>query len=326
MIFSYLPRLLCLCFASFFLIHAALSLAAWATAPAAIRLGESMKPRFAARLLFALRILPLALAAFVVSTLCVPSYLWFEPRADAERVGIACFVAALLGAVIWAMSVARVARALSISLRHRRQWERAARETLVAGEAVPVFVVESERPLLALAGVVRPRIVVSRGVLDALSQDQIDAAIEHERAHRTSRDNLKRLLLLLAPNVFPFSRGFAALDRGWARFSEWAADDRAAAGNSRRSLSLAAALVRVSRLGVAARSSLFASSLIEDGRDLCIRVDRLLAFDPPAENPRRGTRALLASAALALAGLLAAAITRPETLYAVHRLLEHLIR
>ena len=89
MILPYILRLVCLCFASFFLIYAALSLAAWLVAPSAIRLGESLKPHFAARLLLVLRLSPVAVAAFIVSALCVPSYLWLEPDADAERVGIA---------------------------------------------------------------------------------------------------------------------------------------------------------------------------------------------------------------------------------------------
>jgi len=90
MILPYILRLVCLTFASFFLIYAALSLAAWIVAPSAIRLGESLNPHFAARLLLILRLSPVAVAAFIVSALCVPSYLWLEPDASAERVGIAC--------------------------------------------------------------------------------------------------------------------------------------------------------------------------------------------------------------------------------------------
>ena len=49
--------------------------------------------------------------------------------------------------------------------------------------------------VMAVAGVVHPKLVVSQTVLDALSDDQREAAFRHEAAHRASRDNLKRLLL-----------------------------------------------------------------------------------------------------------------------------------
>lgn len=325
MTLPYILRLVCLCFASFFLIYAALSLAAWLVGPSAIRLGESIKPRFAARLLLVLRLSPVAVATFAVFALCVPSYLWLEPDANVERVGIACCVVALLGAAIWTISLVRIVRAVSVSLRYRRQCERESTAAVVSNEQAPVLVVESDAAVLALAGVIRPRVVVSRGVLQALLPYQLDAALEHERAHEFSRDNLKRFLLLLAPGIFPLSRGFAAIDRSWASFTEWAADDRAAAGDSQRSLSLAEALVRVARMGASSQTSLFVSSLIEDGRDLFIRVDRLLGLESSAENAPRKMRALFAGISLVIAGLLLAAMAQPATLYSVHRLLERLI-
>src|SRR2546430_1176329 len=81
-----------------------------------------------------------------------------------------------------------------------------------------------------------------RAILEALSAEQLAAALRHERAHRISRDNLKRLCILSAPDILPFLGGSAELERGWAKFAEWAADHAAADGNPDRSLSLAAAL------------------------------------------------------------------------------------
>ena len=326
MILPYILRLVCLSFASFFLICAVLSLAAWLVAPSAIRLGESLKPRLAARLLLVLRLSPVAVAAFIVSALCVPSYLWLEPNANVERVGIACCFAALLGVALWTFSLVRVLRAVLISLRYRRQCERESNARLISNQQEPLLVVDTEGAVLALAGVIRPRVVVSRGVLQSLLPHQLEAALEHERAHQSSHDNLKRFFLLLAPGIFPFSRGFAAMDRSWARFTEWAADDRAAAGDSQRSLSLAEALVRVARMEASSPTSLLVSCLIEDDRDLFIRVDRLLTLEAPAENAPRKMRALLACIYLVITSLVIAAVMRPATLYSVHRLLEHLIR
>lgn len=320
----YLLRLLCLSLASFYLVHAALGLAAWLGAPAAIRLAERLRPRLAARFLLVLRLLPAGLALFVVAGLCVPSYLWLEPTSKPELIGLGCWAAALLCVGIWGISIARMVRAASASLLYGRRCRRAGREASASTGDSPMLVVESEAPLLALAGVIRSRIVISRSVLRALSPEELAAALGHEWAHRTSRDNLKRLLLLLAPDVFPFSSSFAALERGWARFTEWAADDGAVAGDSRRSLSLASALVRVARMGAAPRQAHLLACLVADQAGLSARVDRLLRGDSLTEKPAWEMRALAGTIALLTAGILAA-VLQPATLYSVHRLLEHLI-
>jgi len=72
------------------------------------------------------------------------------------------------------------------------------------GERMAAWVVDGPAPCVMLAGVLRPRLVISRGVVAALSAEQLSAAIRHERAHGISRDNLKRLLVLLAPGILPF--------------------------------------------------------------------------------------------------------------------------
>ena len=126
--------------------------------------------------------------------------------------------------------------------------------------------------------------------MNALPAEQLAAALRHEEAHRVSRDNLKRLLLLLTPGLLPGLHGFHAIERGWARFTEWAADDEAVAGDAHLSLYLAAALVRIARMGGAPAPSPLATSFLGDSRELSARVDRLLSPAPAAPartgNPR----------------------------------------
>jgi len=85
--FAYIPRLVCICLASFFLIHLALGLLVSAIAPAAIRRASSIGAAPAARLLLGLRLLPAAAATLVIAGVCIPSYLWLEPHASTETVG-----------------------------------------------------------------------------------------------------------------------------------------------------------------------------------------------------------------------------------------------
>jgi len=324
-------RLLCLCLATFFLVHLALGLATWLLAPAAIRLARRLHPGTAARLLLGLRLFPMAGSVLLVAGLCVPSYLWLEPRAAAEEAGFACLAAALMAGAIWAISIARALRASARSLRYIRRCRRLGRPTHLLGELSPVWVIPvkgiDDAPLsLVLAGIVRPRVFVSRVVVDALSTEQLAAALRHERAHRTSRDNLKRLLLLLAPDLFPFSRRFAALERAWVKFAEWAADDGAVAGDPLRSLSLAAALVRVARLSPAPQSSLLVTCLLDHHADLSARVERLLRAVPPDEESARAIPIVAASATVAAIVSAIVAMLQPATLDTAHRLLEHLMR
>lgn len=323
---AYLIRLLSLSFASFFLVYLALGLASLAAAPAVIRLARRTTPLAATRLLLGVRLFPLALSLLVVFGLCLPSYLLLEPEAGAERIGFGCLAAALLGAAVWALSIARALRATANSLGCLRRCHGLGASVQLAGESLPVSVIEGETPVLALAGVLRPRIVLSRAVLRSLSPEQLETALSHERAHSISRDNLKRWLLLVAPDPIPFFRGLAALDRHWAKYTEWAADDRAVAGDTRRSLSLASALVRMARLGAPARLAPLMASLVSADDDLSARVDRLLRPGPRCEQPRRRLRFALGAATLAALSILLAVMLQPATLYSVHRLLEHLIR
>lgn len=324
MILPYALRLVCLSFACFFLAHTALGLLAWCLAPVVVRKVERLRPRLATHLLLALRLSPAALAGLAVLGLCIPSYLVLEPASSGERIGFTCLAAALLGAAACAVSLTRAVRAGIASVGFARRFRRGL-VTSLPGDP-PVLVLDDDFPLLAVTGVFRPRLIISRGILRSLSPDQLDVALQHECAHRASRDNFKRLLLLLAPGWLPFSHGSAAIERAWARLSEWAADDQAIAGDAQRSVALAEALIRVSRMGAAPRISPLFNSLVSEDRDFSARVERLLDSLPPPERRTLKARDLFGGAAILAAGLLAFALTCPGTLSAVHGLLERLVR
>ena len=322
MMAPYLLRLLCLCLAAFFVIHSVVGLLVALTGPAAVRTAQRMRPRSAGRFLLALRLLPAALALFVVAGLCVPSYLWLEPEINAEEVGAACLAAAVLAAALWTISTTRGIRAAVRSARHARDCARLGRLSTLPGSPMPVCILDTPEPVLALVGVFPSRLILSRPLMRVLSAGQLAAALCHEEAHRVSRDNLKRLLLLLAPSLLPGLHGFGAIERGWARFTEWAADDDAVMGDAHRSLSLAAALVRVARMGGSSPVSPLTAAFLGDSREISARVDRLLspALPEPA-HPRK----YLTAAAIALTTVSAATMLHPATLESTHRLIEQLI-
>jgi len=277
------------------------------------------------------RLFPAGFSLFVVAGLCTPSYLWLEPKDEPEAMGWACLAAAVLGLALWGWSLGRAARTLGRSFGHVRECRSRSREMRLPGERRAAWAIDRAAPSVMLVGVFRPRLVISRSIVAALSAEQLAAVIRHERAHALSHDNFKRLLALLAPGILP---GLVHLERGWAKLAEWAADDRAAGGSARASLSLASALVRVARLGSAGRPpgpagrplGPLATALLAEGADLSERVDRLL--DPARRAARRRNRepVLSASGGLLLTGALLAVLAHPVTLHSAHELLELLIQ
>jgi len=329
MILSYALRLLCLSCATFFMAYGLSAILVSVLSGAVVRFAEKLPPKPAARLLFVLRSLPFLLAGGVVLALCVPSYLWLEPQAPTERIGAACGALGILGAALLSVSLTRFLRALAVSRDLYGSGRSATSETTFSGETLPALVVESEAPLLALVGVVRSRLLVSRSVLRVLSADELQAALRHEHAHFASRDNFKRLVFLMVPGIFPFSAGFSRLERSWAKFTEWAADDQAVAGDMRRALSLASALVRVARLGCPPPLAVIHTSLVARDADFSARVERLLRapLPPPAAPSHRhwNTRSVRGGAGLFAAASLTF-LLGPALLSSAHRLLELFLR
>ena len=302
MTLPYAGRLLCLCLASFFLINLAAGLLVRIFARLAIRMAERMRSRTGARILFGMRLAPAMLAICAVGVLCVPSYLAMEPESLAESVGWTCLTAACLSL---AAAGGAVVRGIRAAVRSRR------------------YLAANGSCRFALAGLFRPRLIVSQEVMRVLSPAELAMALRHERAHWKSRDNLKRLFILLAPDGLLFASGLESLERAWARLAEWAADDDAVAGDDGNSLTLASALVRVARLGTAQAPPELLTALTSCAQDLAARVDRLLL---PKTTRQPGRSAVWIAAALPLAVGLLAWPLRPATLSLAHEMLERLIR
>ena len=326
MILPYYLRLLCLCFATFFVVHALTWLVVRSIASGALRIADTMRPRISSSLLFGVRMAPAAITLFLVVGFCVPSYVWLEPDIASERVGFACLLAALLGAAVWAVALLRGFSSVARTARYMRVCHSNGVETTVGQDSAQVLVLNDDVPLMAVAGVMHPCLVVSQSVMDALSEEQKEAAFRHETAHRISRDNLKKFLFLLAPDILPFVSGLSGLEHGWAKFTEWAADDQAVDGDPQRALSLASALVKVAKMGVHRTPSYLLSSLVDDDRDLATRVDRLLREPAYVEKPLAPLVAFARNASLVIAGVAATILLWPESLGSIHRLLEHLVQ
>jgi hypothetical protein len=105
------------------------------------------------------------------------------------------------------------------------------------------IVFEDSRPQAFCAGLLRPRVFVSRGAVAALTPDQLDVVLAHEMHHVRRRDPLRLLVArVLADALFFLPVLRRAADR-YRALAEVAADEAAVRRTGNKRAPLAAALL-----------------------------------------------------------------------------------
>lgn len=292
-----------------YLLHGTTLALAWflifnLAATAAIAL---LSPRLAARagaaspgFWLALRLAPAALSLAFVAAVFLPSYWRYEPREFVEGFDLSLTTLAALALVVVAAATSRGASAWRRAERRTAAWMRAGRPLTLPGTPMPAFVIDAEAPVMALVGVLRPRLLITRPVLDALTGEELGAAAAHELGHWRAFDNLKRLAMCAAPDLLFATAAARVLERRWAAASEHAAD-RGAGDTGQSRCALASALVKVARLTPPVTSLAEPISALIDGGDITARVHHLLDDAPPAAARRAGRWLALAIPAAVLA-------------------------
>jgi Zn-dependent protease with chaperone function len=274
----------------------------------------------------ALRLLPATASCAFVAVFFIPSYWRYEPRELVEGFDATRAVVALAGLVLCALGVVRGTLAWARAGARVRRWLRVAQPIVLADTIVPAYRLDVDQPMMALVGIFRPRLFVTRGTLDALTDDELRAGVAHEIGHRRAADNLKRLAMRAAPDLLSALPAARAIERRWAAASEHLADGRAsdgvdAADKRRVRCALASALVKIARLTPSCRAPLGEPiSTLVDGGDIAARVHRLLD-DTPAD-PRRWPAWAFAAT---LAGGTAALTSYAPALRAVHLVTEVIV-
>ena len=312
-----------------YLAHGATLALAWffainALACAAVAVAGRRLPRSAA-LLFSVRLLPAISSLAFVIAIFVPSYWRFEPRDFVEGFDLTLTACAFAAGLVLAAAIWRGASAWLRAVRRAREWTRTADRIDLAGD-ISAFRIEARQPLMALVGIFRPRLIVTQGLLDALTGEEIAVSAAHEIAHHQTRDNLKRLLMRGAPDLLHGTETARALERQWAAAAEHDADRSAAAVRSRaRRLALASALVKIARLmpaGPAAPITEPISTLVGGG-EIVSRVQRLI--DDRLHDHVASRRAAAPWVAMTIAAAVALGAAYLPLLEAVHRATETLV-
>jgi beta-lactamase regulating signal transducer with metallopeptidase domain len=168
---------------------------------------------------------------------------------------------------------------------------RTARPVSLPGVSAPALVIDSAFPVVAVAGLVRPRLLIAKTVLDACSPEELRAILAHEQGHIDRRDNLRRLMLGAIPDVLAWLPLARRIQTAWLEAAEDAADDMAEALGSEGRAVLAQALLRVARLAPGAAPVSLPASALYRGESLDRRIRRLLA--PAAHAPAAGAAWIL---------------------------------
>ena len=292
--------------------------ALWLGCLAVSRVQRTSRCRSAAhevRALFARAVHPTIIPAFIVAGLLVPSFIAYEVQREGEWPGVLIAALAVAGAARLAVILSRGSQALLAARALVRSWSSTATPLPAEPWGLRASSIDTGLPVVAVAGLLRPHVFVDRRVLETCSPAELAAVAAHERAHVASRDNLRRLLVVACTG---HDSEVAAT---WRIAAERAADERAVR-TPRAAADLAAALVRVARIGPAPALPVAAVSTIHDGGSLELRVQRLLMFAPDARQLSNRYWLSAFGAGTALASM----IVFPTLPRSLHALLELLVQ
>lgn len=237
-----------------------------------------------------------ALASSLVGVLSACAFFLSEPhRVPLSSLALVAVVLTSLAALARALAgAARQQRLLHLLTLERARDERLIRLADAAG--LPgLWLVPARRPAAFCFGLLRPRVVVTRGLLDRLEPDEQEAAIWHEAHHARRRQPLRCLAARLAAASFAWLPALKDLCDRYMLLGELDADRLAVQWTSRRAL--AAALFEVGATPVPAGA-------IGLGESADARVDRLL--DPAATLPPLWRRSRIVASALSVIALTSA--------------------
>ncbi len=215
--------------------------------------------------------------------------------AELHRIALSSLVLVVLALA----SVTAASRILWAYRRERRLLEALPLEPLTAGPLAVIAraarirldVTPARRPGAFCFGFLRPRVVVTSGLLERLSSDQQAAVVWHEAEHAHAHEPVKCLLARLAASTFFWMPALGDLLERFLLVKEISADRRAIGRTSRGAL--AGALYEV-----ASTPSLAA---VGAGDLATARIERL--FEPEAPLPPLFRRSHLAGSAAGAAAL-----------------------
>ena len=288
--------------------------------------------RMQARILFLLRIVPIAAGVACLILLIIPAYVEHEPHSTTEGVSYKLALLAFVSAAGIGLAIVRGVASWRATARLTADWLSHAQLISVEGVNIPCYQIEHQFPVIAIVGILRPRLFIARQIFERLQPEEISSAIHHEVGHLVARDNLKRGLLRACRDVLLIIPCGRTLDQHWAEASESAADEHAAGRGRRVALDLASALVKIARLiPNGARPAMPAGVFLvgDEPSGIRARVSRLMQLASTERRPESSELAIPKSflwLSLISALLIFVIFARQTSMLAtVHSLIEHAV-
>jgi len=299
---------------NFFLFNTALSLAAFAVAFLLRKSGlmESWHPGARARLYIAALALPPVVSAWLVCASLFPALwlgqkMWAQEHIDDHSLhllnaftvvadpvlGYAAMIFTLLSLLVatWAawrayFRINRLVECLEIGAEPAPAENIKEVEAVCRRSGIAVGLVVSNYPFSFVWGYLKSKLIVSTGLLNALTKEELIAVLEHEAAHHARRDNLLKWALTICRYATPAFPLTAKLYRWLNEQIEMVCDEIAVRGAA-SPVDLAGALVRLKRLTLAVplrAPKLAGSGFFDDGREnFERRVTRALSLEEGAQ-------------------------------------------
>jgi hypothetical protein len=249
----------------------------------------------------------------------IPGFVWHEPRDTAETVSLLMLAVTMVPALLFVLGASR---GLASWLKTRRlvgHWSSSGERIDLGQSFTTAYSIDSDFPVVSLAGVLQPHLFMSRRVLSTCTPGEIAAVLAHEKAHHSSLDNFKRLLMRSCPDFLSLSSVAGSIEGKWCEATEIAADDAATGSDMSARTELATALIKIARLA-AGRSFPYATAdaTILRGGNITKRVYRLMNL-PNAVSRRYRYGAWLG---LGMLLCLSFSLAAPEILQNMHHVTE----
>jgi Zn-dependent protease with chaperone function len=276
-----------------------------------------------ARLLLLLRLAPVVLGVLACG-MTMLAFARHEPRTTVETPGWILLTGASIGVGLAVVGLWRIMVHWRTTSRFLQTVERTATRITLPGVSLPTWQLETAFPLVALAGIWRPSLLVARGILEQVPGDELQVIVKHELAHARQRDNVARLLLTGLPDVLSLGQKWLGVERAWQEASEDAADELATGDDAQARVCLASALVRVARMVGSRAMPAVPLLAFHRGGSVERRVRRLLvSVEPRASAPSHPL--VFMTLTLSSSGALAWWLTANVVLLRVHQAIEWLV-
>ena len=272
---------ICLIFAFLLTLNICASVSASVLWRAIARPARHLSSRKQEQIIFALRAFPVGAALVFVFAFVLPAYVLYEPDSSGEVVSIKLALISLASLLGIGIAFFRVFRTWQVTRRLTASWLKHSEPIIVDGVDIPVYRICHPFPVIAVVGMIRPRMFMASQIFDSLTDHEFRAAIAHEYGHLIAHDNFKRTFLRVCRDmlIFPLGRD---LDEAWVDNTESAADEYAArTGGDSMALDLASTLIKIARIAPENGSPAMplGSFLIEEHcGDLKRRIQRLVEF------------------------------------------------